>query len=327
MIHRRAWQTMVVTVTFLAAAGAAGAQSTDRSARIAFFSATAFIPGLVKEFEEALQEAGWVTGRNIVIEYRSAEGQYSRLPALAEEVLRLKPQVILAGQTPTTQALRKVTDTIPIVMVGHGDPVRYGIVKSLAQPEGNITGTAFLVNEVGVKVLELLKEAVPTAVRVGLFVNPDNPGAGPLLDAARDAAPRLGLSIRALEVSTSTDLSRLLEALAREGVDAFWLPPEAFLLAKRQQILDFALSHRVPAVGPHPAFTSSGALISYSPHFPSLMRASASYVDRLLRGARPRDLPIEQPSRFELIINARTAKALGLTLPPSILLRADRVLE
>jgi putative ABC transport system substrate-binding protein len=328
MFHRPKTRTSVsLAVMLLFAAGAAGAQPAGGVARIAFVSATAFAPPVVKELEAALRDAGWVPGRNLTIDYRSADGDYSRLPALVADVLELKPQVILAGQTPTTQAIRKVTDAIPVVMIGHGDPIRYGIVTSFARPEGNTTGTAFLVNEVGVKLLELLKEALPGAGRVGFFVNPDNPGAAPLLDAARQAAPRLGLTIRPVEVRTPGELSRQLDALARDGVEALWLAPEAFLLTNRQQILDFALARRIPAVGTSPAYASAGALLTYSPHFPSLVRASARYVDRILRGARPRDLPVEQPSRFELIVNARTATTLGLTLAPALLLRADRVIE
>jgi putative ABC transport system substrate-binding protein len=206
-------------------------------------------------------------------------------------------------------------------MVGHG------LVKNLARPEGNITGISFNVNEVGIKLLDLLKEAVPRVVRVGFFVNPDNPGAAPLIEAARAAAPQLGLTIRPVEVSTPANLEQALTALSKEGVDALWLGPEAFIVANRQRIVDFARAHRLPAVGGSPGFVHAGALMSYSPHWPSLMRVAARYVDKLLRGAKPRDLPIEQPDRFELIVNAKTAKALGLTLPPALLLRVDQVIE
>jgi putative ABC transport system substrate-binding protein len=298
-----------------------------RPPRVVFLSATALTPLAVQDFEAAMQELGWVQGRNIVIDFRSADGEYARLPALVEEVLRLNPQVVVTAQTPTTRAIRKVTDAMPIVMVGHGDPVRYGVVKNLARPEGNTTGTAFLVNEVGVKVLELLKEAVPSATRVAFFVNPDNPGARPLLEAAREAAPRLGFTIRPVEIASASDLHRELAALPRDGVDAMWLGPEAFLLTNRDEILGFALARRLPAVGASPAFAASGALLSYAPHYPSMVRTSAAYVDKILKGAKPHDLPIEQPARFELIINAKTAKLLGIAVPPALLLRADRVIE
>jgi putative ABC transport system substrate-binding protein len=299
----------------------------QQTRRIAYISATSLGPTLVKDLEDALRDLGWTPGRNIIVEYRSAEGQYSRLPALVEDVLRLNPELILSSQTPTTQVIRKMTDTIPIVMVGHGDPIRYGLVANLSRPENNITGVSFLADELGIKVLELLKEAAPKVVRVAFVVNPDNPGAGPWLERARAAAPRLGLAVRPVEIRNAADLDRELGALAREPVDAFSLVPEAFVITNRQRILDFARAHGILAVGPHAAFANSGALLSYFPHPLSMMKDVARYADRLLRGAKPRDLPIEQPSRFELIINLKTAKALGLTIPPSILLRADQVIE
>jgi putative ABC transport system substrate-binding protein len=299
----------------------------QQTRRIAYISATSLTPTLPKDLEDALRELGWVPGRNIVVEYRSAEGQYSRLPALIEDVLRLNPEVILSSQTPTTQAIRKVTDTVPIVMVGHGDPIRYGLVTNLARPENNITGVSFLADELGIKVLELLKEAAPKIVRVAFFVNRDNPAAAPWLERARAAAPRLGVAVRPVDIRTAADLERELGALVREPADAISLVPEAFVLTNRQRILDFALTHGMPAVGPHPAFVNSGALLSYSPHLLSMIKDVARYADRLLRGTKPRDLPIEQPSRFELIINLKTARALGLTIPPSLLLRADHVIE
>jgi putative tryptophan/tyrosine transport system substrate-binding protein len=295
--------------------------------RIAYITATTLSPTIVKDLEDALRELGWFPGRNIVIEYRSAEGQYGRLPALVEDVLRLKSEVILSSQTPTTQAIRKATDTVPIVMVGHGDPIRYGLVTNLARPENNITGVSFLSDELGIKVLELMKEAAPNVVRVAFFVNPDNVAAGPWLERARAAAPRLGVAVRPVEIRTTVDLERELIALVRESADAISLVPEAFILTNRQRIIDVALTRGIPVVGPHPFFAKSGALLSYSPHLVSMIKDVARYADRLLRGAKPRDLPIEQPSRFELIVNMKTAKALGLTIPPSLLARADQVIE
>ena len=311
-------------VAVLAAPIAAEAQQTRR---IAYISATSLGPTLRKDLEDALRDLGWTPGGNIVVEYRSADGQYSRLPTLVEDVLRLNPEVILSNQTPTTQAIRKVTDAVPIVMVGHGDPIRYGIVTNLARPENNITGVSFLVDELGIKVIELLKEAAPKVMRVAFFVNPDNPGAAPWLERARAAAPGLGIVVRPVQIRIIEDLERELGALSRERVDAISLVPEAFILTNRQRILDFALGHRLPSVGPHPALAGSGALLSYSPHSISIIRDVARYADRILRGAKPRDLPIEQPSRFELIINLKTARALDLAIPPSLLARADQVIE
>jgi putative ABC transport system substrate-binding protein len=295
--------------------------------RIAYIAATPVAPTLVKGLESALRDLGWEPGRNIAVEYRSAEGQYSRLAALVAEVVRLNPEVILSSQTPTTQAIRKVTESIPIVMVGHGDPVRYGLVTNLARPENNITGVSFVVDELGIKVLELLKEVAPKILRVALVVNPDNPGAGPWLERARSIAPRLGIAVRPVEIRTGADLEQALEALVREPADALSLVPEAFIVTNRQRILDFAIARGMPAGGPHSAFAASGGLLSYAPHAAAMIKDVARYADRLLRGAKPHELPIEQPSRFELIINVKTAKALRLTIPPSVLLRADQLIE
>jgi len=303
------------------------AAEAQQTRRIAYISATPLAATLVKDLEDALRALGWFPGRNIVVEYRSAEGQYARLPALVEDVLKLKPEVILSSQTPTTQAIRKVTDTVPIVMVGHGDPVRYGLVRDLARPQNNITGVSFLADELGIKVLELLKEAAPSVVRVAFFINPDNLAAAPWLERARAAAPRLGMAVRPVEIRTTVDLERELGVLVREPADAISLVPEAFIIANRQRIIEVGLARGMPVVGPHPTFANSGGLVSYSPHLVSMIKDVARYVDRLLRGAKPRDLPIEQPSRFELIINLKTAKALGLTIPPSLLLRADQVID
>jgi putative tryptophan/tyrosine transport system substrate-binding protein len=307
-------------------AGPLAARAQD-TRRIAFISGTSLNPAFVKDLEDALQELGWVPGRNIVVEYRSADGQYSRLPELVENVLRRKPELILSSQTPTTQAIRKVSSTVPIVMVGHGDPVRYGLVTNLARPENNITGVSFLADELGIKVLELLREAAPKVMRVVFFVNPDNPGARPWLERARAAAPSLGISVLPVEVRTVSDLERELGVLAREPADAISLVPEALMLTNRERIIDFAVARGMPAVGPHASFAASGALLAYSVHLRSMIKDVARYADRLLRGAKPPELPIEQPSRFELVINLKTAKALGLTIPAALLARADRVIE
>jgi putative tryptophan/tyrosine transport system substrate-binding protein len=322
MMNRRGF-----VLTSLGALAAPVATAAQQTRRIAYISATSPSPTVVKDLEDALRELGWVPNRNIVVEYRWADGQYSRLPALIEDVLRQNPEVILSSQTPTTQAIRKVTDAIPVVMVGHGDPIRYGLVTNLARPENNITGVSFLVDELGIKVLELLKEAAPRVVRVAFFVNPDNPGAAPWLERARAAAPGLGIMVRPVQIRTAGDLERELGTLARERADAISLVPEALILTNRQRILDFALAHRMPSAGPHASLASSGALLSYSPHSLSIIRDVARYTDRILRGAKPRDLPIEQPSRFELIINLKTAKALDLAIAPSLLARASQVIE
>jgi putative ABC transport system substrate-binding protein len=274
-----------------------------------------------------LRERGWVAGRNLAIEHRAAEGRNERLPQLAGELVQAGVGVIVTSQSPSTLAAKKASATIPIVMLGNGDPVRYGLVTNLARPEANVTGTSFLVNEISLKLIELLKETSPRTERLAVFVNPTNPGAAPLVADVNAAAPRLGLRARPVEVNTIDELDRALAALARDPVDAILLAPESFIASQRRRMIDFATANRWPVICPARAYAEAGALISYAPDASVLYRQTASYVDKLLRGAKPGDLPVEQPSRFELVINLKTAKTLGLTIPSSVLIRADHAIR
>jgi putative tryptophan/tyrosine transport system substrate-binding protein len=325
-VDRRAFISGI-TVSLLAAPLAAEAQPTAQAPRIGFLWGGTPNPSLIREFEDALRELGWVSGRNITIEHRAAEGRSERLPQFAAELVQKPVSVMLTNQSPATQAAKKASGTIPIVMLGNGDPVRYGLVTNLARPEGNVTGLSFLVNEVSIKLIELLKEAVPKTARVAVFVNPTNPGAAPFLGDLSSVAPRLGIKVRPVEVNTIDELDRALTALTSEPVNAVFLVPESFVISQRQRIIEFAMARRWPAVGPTRAYVEAGGLMSYAPHAAALFRQAAVYADKLLRGAKPADLPVEQPSKFELVINLKTAKALGLTIPPSLLLRADQVIE
>lgn len=307
--------------------GAAAAQSAAEIPRIGFLWGGTLPQSLLREFEAALQQRGWEVGRNLVIEHRVAEGRNERLPQLASELVRANVRVILTTQSTSTLAAKKASSTIPIVMLGNGDPVRYGLVTNLARPEGNVTGVSFLVNEVAIKTVEMLKEAVPKAKHLAVFVNPTNPGAAPLLEDLGKAASRLGVKIHAVEVSNIEELDRALAALQRERVDAFFLGPEAFIGLHRRRIIDVATANRWPAVAPSATFLDAGALLSYAAPFPTIYRQAAVYTDKLLRGAKPGDLPVEDPSRFELIVNQKAAATLGLTIPPSLLVRADRVIQ
>jgi putative ABC transport system substrate-binding protein len=327
MTGRRCVLVTLLGLAALATPAGAQAPAARGTARVAVLTAVTRNPASDRILLDALRDAGWVEGRNLSFEVRAAEGRYDRLPALAAELLRWQPHVILTNQTPATQALLKLTTAVPIVMVGHGDPVRYGLIKNLARPEGNVTGVSFLVNEVAAKTLELLKEAAPRTVRVGLVANPDNPGAGPVLEALREASRTLGTSVHAVDVRTAEDLDPALEALSRERVDALFLGPEALVITLRQRIVEAAALRRLPVVGPSPVFCLAGALLCYAPDNTSILRSAARYADRILRGARPADLPVEQPRHFELILNAKTARALGITLPQTLLVRADRVIE
>jgi putative ABC transport system substrate-binding protein len=304
-----------------------GAQPGEKIARVAILSGSQRSPTGYREFLDELRALGWVEGRNLVFEARVAEGRYERLPSLTEEILKWQPHVICTTQTPATQAAMKATSTIPIVMMGNGDPVRYGLVKSLARPEANVTGTAWLPNELSIKLLEMLREALPKATRVAALANPNNPGWTPFVEDLRVASPRLGVSIEFVAISNEADLDRALGTFTRKRYDALLASPEAFVLANRQRILEVASTNRLPVLGTNPTYAEPGALITFSPHSASIARQNARQVDKLLRGARPGDVPVELPERFELVINLKTAKALGLTIPPSLLLRADQVIE
>ncbi|MBI3029795.1 MAG: ABC transporter substrate-binding protein [Candidatus Rokubacteria bacterium] len=303
------------------------AEAQEEVRRIGILWGGAQSAGVFQEFREALRELGWRDGENVVVEHRIAEGRYERLAPMARELVDLRVRVILTVQSPSTIAAKQATSTIPIVMVGNGDPVRYGLVTNLARPEANVTGLSFLVNEVGVKLLELLKEAVPRAERVAVFVNPTNPGAAPFLEALQGVAPQLRVTIRPVEVTRPDDFDRVFAALARERVDAMHLAPEGLIGSQRRRILDFAATQRLPVAGVGSAFVESGALLSYSPHVPTIWRRAAWYVDKLLKGRKPGDLPVEQPAKFEFVVNLKTAKDLGLAIPQSVLIRADRVIQ
>ena len=325
-MDRRAF-IAVIGGGLLAAPAVAPAQPAAQAPRIGFLWGGTLNPSLLREFEDALRARGWVSGWNITIEHRAAEGRSERLPQLAAELVQARVSVILTSYSPSTQAAKKTSGTIPIVMLGNGDPVRYGLVTNLARPEGNVTGLSVLVNEVSIKLIEMLKEAAPKTERIAVFVNQTNPGAALFLADLISVAPRLGIKVRPVEANTIDELDRALTALSREPINAVFLGPEAFIFSQRQRIIEFAMVHRWPAVGPASPYVEAGGLMSYSPHLPTVYRQAAVYVDKLLRGAKTADLPVEQPTKFELIINLKTAKTLGLTIPHSLLLRADQVIE
>jgi putative ABC transport system substrate-binding protein len=264
----------------------------------------------------------------MVLEPRLAEGRNERFPALALEILKADPRVIVVFSAPATRALQQATATIPIVMWGVGDPVEYGLVASLAKPGGNVTGTSGLVNEVGGKLVELLKEAVPAVTSLALFQNPSNPGTVPYTRRVQAVAEALRLKVQVLEVRNPDDFDGAFAAIARERTGTIIQTIEPFVLSQRKRIAEFAAQHRLPLLvhGP-PSLLEPGGLLSYGMKEGELPRIVASYVDRILKGARPADLPIQQPTEFELGVNLKTAKALGLTIPPSLLLRADQVIE
>jgi len=276
---------------------------------------------------EALADLGWIEGRNVVIELRTAEAQNDRLPELAADLVRTGVSVIVTENASATRAAMQATTTIPIVMQGVGDPVRYGFIKSLARPGGNVTGVSFLAGEMVTKNLELLKEAAPRISRVAFLVNPTNPGAAPILTDLPVAEKALGLKVMPVEVVTPDDFERAFASIVRERADGILVGPEQLVFSQRHRIAAFAEKQRLPSVYASVSFMDAGGLMALGPQAGSIPRRTAAFVDKLLKGAKPADLPVEQPSTFEFVINAKTAKAIGLALPQSLLLRADRVIE
>jgi putative ABC transport system substrate-binding protein len=285
------------------------------------------INSLWEAFRQGLRELGYVEGRNLVIEVRAAEGQYDRLPGLAAELVRLKPDVIVVDGTMAVVPARRATKTIPIVMAVAANPVESGLVFSLARPGGNITGSSFLSADLAGKRLALLKEAVPKARRVAILSNPDAPAHALILREGLGAALTLELLIQDLPVSTPPGLDDAFATALAHHADAIFVLDDPMFGSNGVRIVELAAQSRLPAMYGIRQFVDGGGLISYGPSLPDLFRRAATYVDKILKGAKPGDLPIEQPTKFELVVNLKTAKALGLAIPESILLRADEVIR
>ncbi len=281
-----------------------------------------------RALEERLAELGYVEGRNLVIDFRSAAGApVNRLPALATELVGRRPDVLVAASTQGGLAAKSATRTVPIVLAGVGDPVGSGIVPSLARPGGNITGVSLLNVELSGKGLQLLKEAVPAASRVAVLWNSGNRLHPRVLAATQAAAATLKVALQLVDVPGPADLPRAFEAITRQRADGLLVLSDTVSLAHRKPILDFAANSRLPAMYPFREMADDGGLLSYGPSLTDNFRAAADYVDKILKGARPGDLPIAQPTRFDLVVNRKTAKALGLTIPQAILVRADDVIQ
>ncbi len=317
---------LALALGILAAPLGAGAQAAERVPRIGYLAAGSRDDLLEGAFRQGLRELGYVEGQTIAIEYRYAEGRLDRLPNLAAELVGLKVDVIVVGGTHAAGAVREVTRTIPVVMGAGGDPVAAGIVASLARPGGNVTGFSFMSPDLGGKRLQLLKEAVPKVSRVAVLFNPANVGSVLERKSAEDAAGALGVRLQPLEVRRVDDLEGAFRAAARERAQALIAFRDAVVDANRGRILDLAARGRLPTMFEQRDFVEAGGLMSYGPSLPDLFRRAATYVDKILKGAKPGDLPVEQPTRSELVINLKTAKALGLTIPPSIRVRADQVI-
>ena len=319
----------VVAVLFFVAPLAVGAQPTGKVHRIGFLgnSTAALEAHLVGPFREGLRELSYVEGQNIVIEYRWAEGNYERFPALIAEFLAQRVEVIVTAGTPASLAVKKATTSVPLVMVAVGDPVATGLVASLARPGGNITGLTSTSEELEGKRLELLRQIIPKLSHVAVFRNPENPTLLTSLREMRAAAQVLGIRVQVLEVRTSGELEETFKAIVSERPGALLVMGDRLFLHNRQRIIDFATKQRLPVIPGHPELVEAGGLMSFGASYPSMHRRAAYFVDRILKGTKPADLPVERPTKFELVVNLKAAKALGLKIPLSLLQRADQVIE
>ena len=306
------------------------AQPVSKVARVAFLATdppTTEPMRWFDAFRQGLREHGWEEGRNLVIESKRANGQYDQLAKLASELVRSKVDVIVTDSTPAAQAAMKATKTIPIVLALASDPVGTGLVTSLARPGGNVTGLTLVNSELTGKRLELLKELVPAATRVAVLWNPENPSSVIAWEDAQKAARAERVSLRSLELRAQSDLDRALSSAASWHAHAIWVFDDPVTLQYTPQILLFALKNRIPTLLPVRAYIYEAGLLSYGASFTEQCRRAAIFVDKILRGVKPGDLPIEQPTRFELVINLKTAKALALSIPESILVRADEIIK
>jgi putative ABC transport system substrate-binding protein len=288
---------------------------------------TTAVRGQLEAFRQGLKEYGWIEGQNISVEYRFAEGKEDALPGIAAELVRLRPDVIVTEGTVATQAAKTVTQTIPIVMATSNDPVGTGLVASLNRPGGNVTGSSLQTDELSGKRLQLLTEIVPGLARVAVLSDPLNPSMAAIIEQTKAAAQSLGIEIYVVEVEAPDKFESAFAAVTTVLPGALIVLPDAMLYGQHPRIVTFTAAAHLPALFPEKEVAEAGGLIAYGPSIPASFRRAASYVDKILRGAKPADLPIEQPTKFELVVNRQTAKAIGVTIPTSILLGADEVIE
>jgi putative ABC transport system substrate-binding protein len=278
-------------------------------------------------FRQGLLDAGYSDGRDVVIEWRTASGDYARLPALAADLVQRKVDVIVVQSTPAAQAAQRATSTIPIVMATVADPIGSGLVANLAHPGGNITGLSTMVVELSAKRLQLLKEAIPRVARVAVLWNPDTSFHTKVVQDLKAAAPSLSIELNFVAARTPEEFGPAFSAVSRARAQALYVIEDSFFVNRRAMLIKLASKARLPAIYGFRLYVDDGGLMSYGANFADHLRRSAGYVDKILKGAKPGDLPIEQPTKFELVVNLKTARALGLTIPESILLRADEVIR
>jgi putative tryptophan/tyrosine transport system substrate-binding protein len=314
---------------FLALCTSAAAQQSTKIPRIGFLSTSSLSANAARTeaFRQGLRELGYVEGKNIVIDWRSAEGKADRLPALAAELVRLKVDIIVSSGPTATRSANEATVTIPIVIAFDSDPVGSGFVASLARPGGNITGLSTLAPEISGKLVELLKEIVPRLSRVAVLGTSTTPGYAPVLKEMELAAGALKVKLQNLDVLSPKDIETAYRAASKGRAQAVLVRGGPVLTSQRTQVVELAVKSRLPAIYNVAEFVEAGGLMTYSVSMTDLYRRAATYVDKILKGAKPADLPVEQPTKFELIINLKAAKQIGLTIPPNVLVRADKVIK
>jgi putative tryptophan/tyrosine transport system substrate-binding protein len=322
--------TIAAAFVLFSAPLAVEAQQPGKVFRVGILTNNAADPAearLWQAFRLGLRELGWIEGGNILIEFRGAEGNYARLPELAADLVRLKVDLIVARSSQFVQPAKAATSSIPIVFVVHADPVGTGHVASLARPGGNITGLANLQTDLAPKQLELLSSAVPVAKRIAVLWNPDTPSHTPVLKAVEEAGRTLRVQLQRAAARTAAELEGAFSAMVRARAQAVLVIGSPVFIAERHRVAELAITHRLPTMLQTKEAVEAGGLMSYGPNFEDLYRRGAVYVDKILKGAKPADLPVEQATKFELVINIKTAKALGLTIPQSVLVRADHVIQ
>lgn len=313
--------------TILLGTNTVEAQQPKKVSRIGFLSPTSD-DSRVEAFRQGLRELGYQDGQNITTEYRWANGRFEQLPNLAAELVRLKVDIIVAVVTQASLAAKKATGTIPIVMIGVADPVGSGLVAGLARPGANITGNSSMTAEIVGKHLELLKETFPRISRVGTLWNPANPNFQAIqLKEAEEAARVLGVRLQLVEGRDPNEIDRAFEAVAKERTRALLILNDPVFTAHRKRMADLSVKHRLPTVSGTLEYTEAGGLMAYGPSFPEMHKRAAAYVDKILKGTKPADLPVERPTKFDLLINLKAAKQIGLTIPPNVLARADKVIR
>ena len=329
MTTRRRELLVALGAGALACAAAVRAQAPPTIRKIGLLSG--FSPSVEARSYQAfllgLRDLGWVEGKNISIEYRYAESRHDRLPDVAADLVRLKVEVIVTTATSDTLAAQKATRAIPIVMVAGGDPVASGLVESLARPGANITGLSQMLQGLGGKRLELLKEIVPKLSDVAVLWNPQSTSATLNWRENQQPARQLGIQLHSLEVRSPNELDKAFEAAIGARAGALAILPDPVITTNLKRIVDFAAKSRLPSIYQSSEFADAGGLVTYGPDRADLFRRAATYVDKILKGTKPGDLPVDQPTKFELVVNLKTAKALGITIPQSVLFRADRVIE